>query len=62
VRRFTLDQREKALAHVARSDDELSVVPLARKAGEKVEQVAQIGPNLGIAGEQAEVRVLPRRL
>ena len=37
---LALDQLEEALAHVAGRDDQLPVVPLPRKAGEHVEQVA----------------------
>ncbi len=55
------DQVEEALAQGARRDQHLAIAPLVRVAGEVVEQVGDVGGQLGVGREEPDVLVAPRR-
>ena len=57
-----LDQLEQARPQVARRDDERVVVVAAAVAGEVVEQLGDVGADVVVAREDAEVLVQPGRL
>ena len=62
LRRFTLDAVDHRLANVRRRDEQLAVEDLVAVAGEVVEQVGEVGAEVGVGGEQAEVFVAVRGL
>ena len=59
---LALDQLEEARPQAVRRDEQPAERPLARQAGQDVEQVRDVRADLGAAGEQPEVHVQPGRL
>ena len=59
---LALDEVEEPRAQAVRRDEQPAERPLARQAGQDVEQVGDVGADLRPAGQQAEVDVQPRRL
>src|SRR6185369_12591418 len=57
--RLLLDPLDEAVAHVLRGYQQRPVDGLAAVAGQHVEQVGQIGPDLRLRGQQADVLVEP---
>src|SRR6185503_5376222 len=59
---LALDEVDETLAEVVWRDEQSPEGPLPRKTGEDVEQVGDIGADLGPCGEEAQVHVQARRL
>ncbi len=59
--RLVLDELGDALAQGHGGDHELAVAGVAAVAGEEVEEVADVGAEIGVGREQTEVLVLPGR-
>ena len=57
-----LDHGHDPLAHRDRRHEDLAVVGVAGEAGEVVEQLADVGADLGVRGQQPDVLVDARRL
>ena len=57
-----LDLGQDPLAQVDGGDQGLAVLPRAREARERVEEVGHVGRDLGVHGEEPEVLVEPRGL
>ena len=55
------DALDDRVAEVVRRDDEPAVPLRARVAGERVEELGEVGADVGIGGEQADVLVEVRR-
>ena len=58
---LALDERQHVLAHPGRRHDQLAILALAREAGQRVEEVADVGAERLLAREQPDVGVHPRR-
>ena len=56
---LALDEVEEARAQAVRRDEQAAERPLARQAGQVVEQVGDVGAELRPAGQQPEVDVQP---
>ena len=59
---LALDEVEEPRAQAVRRDEQPAERPLARQAGQVVEQVGDVRAELRPAGQQADVDVQPRRL
>ena len=59
---LALDELEEPRAEAVRRDEQPAERPLARQAGQDVEQVGDVGADLRTAGQQAEVDVQARGL
>ena len=59
---LAIDAFDDARANAVRGHQEIAVGHLARVAGERIEQVRQVGADFGGSRQQTDVLVEPRRL